>query len=166
MYSEEDKKRIKLRIVEEMTGPECRSLDDILLNDIFGEFPAKSTVYTWLFKSHKDFDQTFSDDYARAREIRADMFVNQIIEISDTPVLGETVKSGLLGDETTTGDMIQHRNLQVNSRKWVAARMAPKKYGDKIETTINRRGQTSANSRLLETVSGVPGGISKTSRCK
>lgn len=136
MYSTEEKDLMKSRILEEMTGSECRSLDDILLNDLIGEFPHVSTVYEWLNKNSNYYDPTFSEDYARAREIRTDKLFSEIISISDTPVLGETVKSGLLGDETTTGDMIQHRRLQVDARKWVVARMMPKKYGDKIETTI------------------------------
>ena len=136
MYSTEEKDLMKSRILEEMTGSECRSLDDILLNDVMGEFPHVSTVYEWLNKNSNYYDPSFSEDYARAREIRTDKLFSEIISISDTPVLGETVKSGLLGDETTTGDMIQHRRLQVDARKWVVARMMPKKYGDKIETTI------------------------------
>jgi hypothetical protein len=136
MYSTEEKDLMKSRILEEMTGSECRSLDDILLNDVLGEFPAKSTVYGWLQSSHNQFDQKFTDDYERARDIRADHLFEKMINIANTPVLGETVKSGLLGDETTTGDMIQHRRLQVDTHKWVLSRMKPKKYGDKIETTI------------------------------
>jgi len=134
MYSEEDKKIMKSRIVEEIEKK--RSLHDILENDILGEFPNASTVYEWLNENSNYYDAEFSNNYERARDIRADKIFEEMLQIADTPVLGETVKSGLLGDETTTGDMLQHRRLQVDTRKWILGRMKPKKYGDKIETTI------------------------------
>lgn len=34
-------------------------------------------------------------------------------------------------DKTTTGDMIEHRRLQIDARKWRLSKMAPKRYGDK-----------------------------------
>jgi hypothetical protein len=34
---------------------------------------------------------------------------------------------------TRTGDMLGHRRLQVEARKWYAAKLAPKKYGDRLE---------------------------------
>ena len=32
--------------------------------------------------------------------------------------------------------MLQHRRLQVDARKWYASKLAPKKYGEKVETTL------------------------------
>lgn len=136
MYSTEEKDIIKARILEEMTGTECRSLDDILLNDLIGEFPSKTTVYGWLQKTHNHFDQNFLDDYERAREIRADHLFEKMLDIANTPELGEIRKINDDGIEITQSDMIQHRRLQVDTHKWVLSRMKPKKYGDKIETTI------------------------------
>ena len=37
--------------------------------------------------------------------------------------------------EITKADMIQHRRLQIDARKWVLAKMNPKKYGDKVDLT-------------------------------
>ena len=31
--------------------------------------------------------------------------------------------------------MIEHRRLQVDVRKWMAGKLAPKKYGDKLDVT-------------------------------
>lgn len=63
-------------------------------------------------------------------------------DISDTPVKGEkvTVKSdGTV--ETVTFDMLEHRKLQIETRKWIAAKLKPKKYGDsmaiKSDVSIN-----------------------------
>lgn len=135
MYSTEEKDIIKARILEEIQKK--RSLHDILENDILGEFPSTPTVYGWLNENHKDYDDQFFKDYERARDIRADKIFEEMLVIADTPKTGTITKlGGANGMEVTETDMIQHRRLQVETRKWILGRMKPKKYGDKIETTI------------------------------
>jgi hypothetical protein len=98
--------------------------------------PNKASVYLWLTK-HPE----FSDMYTRAREDQADTLADEIVAIADTPVLGIKTKMGKDGIETTEGDMIEHRRLQVEARKWVAAKLKPKKYGDKTDTTLSVTGK-------------------------
>lgn len=89
--------------------------------------PNASSVYLWLIK-HKE----FSEMYARAREDQADTLADQIIDIADTPQIGIKTKTGKDGVETHEGDMIEHRRLQVDARKWVAAKLKPRKYSEKF----------------------------------
>jgi hypothetical protein len=92
--------------------------------------PGRTTVLRWLGA-----DPQFRGQYARAREDQADLLAEQIVEIADTPVLGRTRKIKPNGKaEITEGDMIEHRRLQVDARKWFASRVAPKKYGDRVAT--------------------------------
>jgi hypothetical protein len=59
---------------------------------------------------------------------------DEILDIANTPVVGVKTKTNEKGEvETTEGDMIEHRRLQVDARKWIAAKLKPKKYGDKQE---------------------------------
>jgi hypothetical protein len=52
-------------------------------------------------------------------------------------VIGEKTKIMPDGKtETIKGDMIEHRRLQVDARKWMAARLAPKKYGDRVTNEL------------------------------
>lgn len=88
--------------------------------------PNKATVYRWLGSN-----EPFRDLYARAREDQADTLADEIVNIADNPVVGIKTKTGKDGVEITEGDMIEHRRLQVDARKWVAAKLKPKKYGDK-----------------------------------
>lgn len=111
-------------ICERLIKPE--SLRSICLEE---GMPSKTTVFRWL-----EANEEFRDQYARAREFQADVHVDEIIDIADTPVIGEKTKSGADGKtETMTGDMIEHRRLQVDTRKWIASKMRPKKYGDKLD---------------------------------
>lgn len=113
-----------------------KSLREICRGD---GMPARSTVHKWL--AERD---DFSDQYARACDIRADVVFDEIFAIADTPVDGEKRKITSDGkEEITTGDMIEHRRLQIDARKWALARMAPKKYGDKLD--LNHDGNLSIN---------------------
>lgn len=91
--------------------------------------PHIATVMRWLAAS-KD----FREQYVRARDIQADVLFDEIQHIADTPVIGLKTVMKATGVETTEGDMIEHRRLQIDARKWMLGKMSPKKYGDK--TTI------------------------------
>jgi hypothetical protein len=72
--------------------------------------PAASTVYAWLRQYPE-----FSDTYAHAREIQADMLAEEILEIADS-------------------DLDPNRaRVMIDARKWLASKLRPKKYGDRVE---------------------------------
>jgi len=59
--------------------------------------------------------------YARATELRAEIMADEIIKISDKDKVDNTE--------------VQSDRLRVDSRKWLLAKLQPKKYGDKIDMT-------------------------------
>lgn len=89
--------------------------------------PSEALVRSWVI----DDMQGFAAHYARARDIGLDCIADEIREISDTPVLGETETSKEWGTEVKKGDMLEHRRLQVDARKWYLSKLAPKRYGDR-----------------------------------
>lgn len=91
--------------------------------------PHRSTVYEWV----KDDRDGFADKYAQARNIGLDRMADEVLAIADTPVHGVKTRITADGIETTEGDMIEHRRLQVDTRKWYLSKLAPKRYGDKLE---------------------------------
>src|ERR1017187_584660 len=100
------------------------SLRSICLSD---DMPSKATVFRWLAN-----DTAFQDLYARARETQADVLFDEVLDIADTPVIGITTKTTVLGIEVTEADMLNHRRLQIDARKWMAGKMRPRKYGERI----------------------------------
>lgn len=58
---------------------------------------------------------------------------DEILDISDTPENGVIITDKATGRETKTGDMIEHRRLKVDTRKWYLSKLAPKRY-DKPQT--------------------------------
>lgn len=104
-----------------------KGLDHICDSD--SELVSARTFHRWLEKSIG-----LRQRYARARERQADLLASEVIRIADTPRNGIKKKTNADGDvEITEGDMIEHRRLQVDARKWMAGKLAPKKYGDKVE---------------------------------
>lgn len=91
------------------------------------KMPNRATVARWLASNEQ-----FRDQYAHACELRTDELFDQMLEIADTPQVGTKSVSKATGIEITEADMIEHRRLQVEARKWALGKMAPKKYGDRI----------------------------------
>lgn len=99
--------------------------------------PARSTVFLWIQKDAEG----FSDQYKAARDFQLEAMADDILGIADTPQLGikgKTDEHGVL-IEASTGDMIEHRRLQVDTRKWLLSKMRPEKYGDRL-TLANPQG--------------------------
>ena len=90
--------------------------------------PHRATVIKWLLK-HKE----FNDKYAQAREAQADFLLEELLDIADSAE-GDML---LDKDGKPTGK-VNHENinrsrLRVDTRKWVITKLAPKKYGDRVE---------------------------------
>ncbi len=69
--------------------------------------------------------------YERARELRADVIFDEIVAISDE----KDVKARYNEDEVTLeldSTAVARNRLRVDARKWAAAKLRPKTYGDKV----------------------------------
>lgn len=71
-------------------------------------------------------DETLAKRYARALDDQTDAHAFRLLEIADQP--SPTTDNGA----TDSGD-VQHRKLQIETRKWIMARRSPKKYGDRVD---------------------------------
>ena len=79
-------------------------------------------------------NETFIAQYARAKEEQADLLAEEIIEMADDKSLDYiSGEFGLVGNPAN----VQRSRLQVEARKWVAAKLKPKKYGDQIKHDIS-----------------------------
>ncbi len=92
--------------------------------------PARSTVIGWLFDGeHED----FMDQYARAREAQAEARADEIVDIADDESGDFTTDED--GKRVVNHEQIQRSRLRVDARKWIAAKLLPKRYGDKLQHT-------------------------------
>jgi hypothetical protein len=86
------------------------------------DMPNRAAVFRWLSK-----DEDFRNQYAHAREEQAEALADDIIAIAD----------GKGDDLLLTSEINQRDKLRVDARKWVASKLKPKKYGDKIQTEVS-----------------------------
>ena len=118
-----------------------RSLSDILRDD---GMPSPSTVFRWL---NNDIGN-FREEYARAREWQATIQAEEIIAIADNV------------DEDAQA--IAKAKLQIDTRKWVAARMAPKHWGSKSEVLVSSKSENMASlAELFKQAAEQEGGNGK-----
>ena len=97
--------------------------------------PNVATVYRWI-ESHDE----FRDMYARSREDQADTLADEILEIADDGrndwMMRATAEDGKEAGMVLNAEHIQRSRLRVDARKWIAAKLKPKKYGEKIAQEI------------------------------
>lgn len=108
-------------IIELLQGGE--SLQKICQNP---DMPSMKTVFNRL-----DADEDFFHRYTRAREIQADMLFEELLAISDD-------RDGDIGDDgKVQRSVIERARLKIDTRKWILARLNPKKYSDnqRVEVT-------------------------------
>ena len=87
--------------------------------------PSRRTVFNWL----NQFPE-FVKLYQIACEERAEGYVEEIIDIADD-ASHDYVSDGE-GGERVDHEHIQRSRLRVDTRKWIACKLKPRKYGDKL----------------------------------
>lgn len=92
--------------------------------------PDMSSVFLWLAEK-----PDFSQQYARAREEQAETHADAIVAIADeTPEIEEVRdREGNVVDLKMHSAYVQWQKNRIDARKWVASKLKPKKYGDRVQ---------------------------------
>jgi hypothetical protein len=119
-----------------------RSLDDVCRD---AGMPDAGTFMEWVLR---DSPAGIASDYAHAREIGYALLAEEIIKLSDKT--HEWVMIQELDDDgkpvfesdgkpklkqvllPLSADVIAHKRVQIDTRKWMLSKMLPKVYGDKV----------------------------------
>ena len=93
-----------------------RVADGEYLTDICSEpsMPTRQACHRWAIQ-----DKEFAEMMNQALVLRADKFVEEITSLADQSIGCDPAK-------------VQGYRLAVDARKWVAARLAPRRYGDRV----------------------------------
>jgi len=93
------------------------------------DMPGNATIWRWIATNEE-----FQGLYARAKESQAERFAEELLEIADDGS-NDWVVRRQGEDEIVVADHehIQRSRLRVDARKWLMAKMLPKKYGDKTQ---------------------------------
>jgi hypothetical protein len=121
--------------------------------------PGQTTVFRWL-----DADEAFREQYTRARDVQADTLFDEMLDIADDGRNDWMERHGDEGETTgwrENGEAIRRSQLRIEARKWMAGKLKPKKYGDKIDVnhsgSIQRISDEELDARLAQFI-GKAGG--------
>lgn len=97
------------------------------------DMPSTTSVFRWL-AAHEE----FRAQYAHAREVQADAIFEEILDIADNAKNDWMERRG--DDDAgwqANGEHIQRSKLRIDARKWMAGKLAPKKYGEKSSLELS-----------------------------
>lgn len=86
------------------------------------DMPTRSTVHLWIANN-----VDFSDKYKEAKENQADTLADELLYLADNAT------------------DVHKARLQIDTRKWVAAKLKPKKYGEKLELSGDKENPLTIN---------------------
>jgi hypothetical protein len=84
--------------------------------------------------------------YDRAKQVRAELLVDEMLEIADSEIGDAELVYDQNGKPRAkmSGKNIRRAEVQIATRKWLAAKFNPRSYGDQLDVTSN--GQTVTNN--------------------
>ncbi len=89
------------------------------------EMPSMQTVFSWLRT-----DRQFLEQYVRAKEEAADALTDELQDIGD-----RAIEHAEEADFKASNAVVSAYKLKADNIKWVASKLKPKKYGDKLDLT-------------------------------
>ena len=105
------------------------------------DMPASSTVFKWLGEQ-----KAFSEQYARAREAQMEVMAQEIVDIADDS--SEDAQTDDNGNVRQNSEFVQRSKLRVDTRKWLMSKLAPKKYGEKVD--LNHSGEVALKTIMVQ----------------
>lgn len=92
--------------------------------------PDEAVVRGWVL----DDREGFASRYTRARDLGLDAMADELLDVADEQV-------GVTESGSTDTGAVNRNRLRVDTRKWYLSKLAPKRYGDKLD--VNHGGQVS-----------------------
>jgi hypothetical protein len=81
----------------------------------------------------------FRNQYTIAREMQAEILADELLEIADdgrNDWMEKQDQNGAVTGWRENGEAMRRSQLRIETRKWVAAKLLPKRWGDKTSTEI------------------------------
>ena len=107
------------------------------------KMPSLVAVWKWLNN-----DEELVKQYTRAREEQAETLVDQIQEICDAEI-----PAGI--DGKIDAAAVNQARLKIDSRKWIASKLKPKRFGDYTKVQAEIKDTSATSSWLGEVLSEI-----------
>jgi len=100
--------------------------------------PSYPTVMKWIWRESSYREECFNK-YVKAREQQADFLADELLEIADdgrNDTYQKTLKDGSTV-EVYNAENVARSKLRVETRKWIASKLKPKKYGERLQAEVS-----------------------------
>ena len=108
--------------------------------------PGESTVRGWVVQDVEG----FAAQYARARDMGIDSLADEILEIADDDTRDSYLDAD--GGRKQNNSAIHRDRLRVDTRKWYLSKLAPKRYGQRVEVN------STAADTVIQVITGIEHG--------
>lgn len=98
------------------------------------EMPSVQTIFNW-FRTQPG----FVEQYEKAKIEQADAMAEEMLDIADDATNDWMEKTGKDGESVgwqLNGEHVQRSRLRLDTRKWLASKLKPKKYGDSTQLKL------------------------------
>jgi hypothetical protein len=118
--------------------------------------PSLSSIKKWLLQPGFE---AFREMYYYSRRVAAELLMDEVIEIADDSAddwIETFDKNGKANGWKPDHEAIQRSRLKIDTRKWLASKLIPRIYGEKLEV---EHGVTGDLARLLESATNNDSGL-------
>lgn len=92
------------------------------LCEMYDDMPEKITIRRWCLKYPQ-----FRSQYAQAKSLQIETLIDEIIDIADDATYDTIVNEQ--GKQVCNSELIARSKIRIDTRKWLASKLAPKLYG-------------------------------------
>jgi len=106
------------------------------LCDTYDDMPDKTTINVWRYQNPE-----FSTQYAQAKLVQADLLAEECLDIADdsrNDWMESLDEDGQGIGWRLNGDHVNRSRLRIDTRKWLAAKLLPKQYGEPAKDDKNK----------------------------
>jgi hypothetical protein len=98
-------------------------------------WPTSETILQWRWNN-----ESFSYQYTQAKQRQIESMMEDIIDISDDSSQDSITRVGKNGEEyeVCNSEFINRSRIRIDTRKWLASKLAPKIYGDKLNIATEK----------------------------
>lgn len=103
------------------------------LKEICDKFGTRKECF---FKFLNAASQEDKNRYARSKDVQCDLIAEDMIEIADDKSEDTIIKTNEATGETyeiENKEWVNRSRLRIDTRKWVLAKLKPKKFGDRVD---------------------------------
>lgn len=96
----------------------------------YPDLPNPDTIFSWRIKYKQ-----FSEQYAEAKRNQVEILVEEILDIADDK--SNDTMTNDEGKVVCNTEYLNRSRLRIDTRKWLASKLAPKIYGERIQNDTN-----------------------------